>query len=108
MRKWAWGSGRAARAGGGRSREDAALVGELCHRVLERWDYAVPGDLDALLARAGTALARRHPSASWDGLSAEAREILNGFFSTPAARELAGCEILGREGPFVFPPEGEG
>ncbi|OGR91917.1 MAG: hypothetical protein A2V88_16930 [Elusimicrobia bacterium RBG_16_66_12] len=96
-----------ARAGGVRSREDAALVGELCHRVLERWDYAVPGDLDALLARAGTALARRHPSASWDGLSAEAREILNGFFSTPAARELAGCEILGREVPFVFPREGK-
>ncbi|HAZ07175.1 MAG TPA: hypothetical protein DCZ01_01330, partial [Elusimicrobia bacterium] len=91
----------------GRSREEAALVGEVCHRVLEFWDHARPGDLEAGLKSARAAIARRRPAAPWDVLTAEARGILKGFFATEAARALARCEIMGREIPFVFPHGGK-
>ena len=82
-------------------------MGELCHRVLELWDYARPGDLEIPLKRASSALARRHPAARWDILTAEARGILKGFFATSAARDLSRCEVLGREIAFIFPHEGK-
>ncbi|MEK7382709.1 MAG: UvrD-helicase domain-containing protein [Elusimicrobiota bacterium] len=72
----------------GRPRGNAAFVGELCHRVLERWDYAAAGDLEALLRQAKTVLSCQHPLASWDELSAEAFSDLMGFLATPAAKDV--------------------
>ena len=90
------GGGFAAPRRPGGFRAEAALVGEVCHWVLERWDYCALGDLGARIESARVALARRHPAAPWDALTAEARVVLDGFFLTHAAKDLARCEILGR------------
>ncbi|MBI5209729.1 MAG: UvrD-helicase domain-containing protein [Elusimicrobia bacterium] len=87
--------------------EEAALVGEVCHRVLERWDYRGGGDLRVLAEAATNALARRRPPADWAWVREEAARILASFLSSPAAAELAACEILGRELGFVYPEGGK-
>lgn len=91
----------------GRSREEAALVGEVCHRVLERWDFVRGGNLLGEVARARASLSRRHMGASWDAICSEAGGVLQNFLASSAAKTLGGCEILGREMPFVFPHEGK-
>ena len=85
----------------------ASLVGQLCHRFLERWDFSRGGDYAGALAAATEALTREYPDESWGGIEEEARIILKEFLSSPAARELGGCEILGREVPFICPWNGQ-
>jgi ATP-dependent helicase/nuclease subunit A len=88
-------------------RERAKLVGTLCHRVLERWDYRTGGSLPELVEAAEKALAGSAPTAEWDLVRAEASSILAAFTRSPAAKALAAVEILGREVPFVRPlPDG--
>ena len=58
-------------------------VGLACHRVLECLDFRSP----------------RLP----EGTDPEAAAILEGFFRSPAFRELAEAEIVARELPFVIP-----
>lgn len=91
----------------GQPRREAALLGELCHRVLEWWDFARPGGWESVFEVSMAALSRRHPLAPWGTLESEARGILENFRSSQAARDLARCEILGREIPFLFPSEGK-
>ncbi len=83
----------------------AALLGRLCHMVLERWDFAKGGELGPALDRARGRLAWQEPEADWERVSGEAGEILEGFLSSAAARRLGEVSILGREVPFLCPDE---
>ena len=94
-------------SGAGRSREESALVGEVCHRVLEGWSFSSPGDVGECVKAACVSLQRSHPSAPWKSISSDAFKVLQKFFGSAAAKELAGCEILGREIPFISPHEGK-
>ncbi|MGQ0645084.1 MAG: UvrD-helicase domain-containing protein [Elusimicrobiota bacterium] len=80
----------------------AALVGQVCHEVLRGWDFAAGGNLETAVAEAVRALALADPSSDWRGAAPEARDVLEFFLSTEAARSLARAEILGREVPFLF------
>ncbi len=79
-----------------------AEVGQLCHLVLQGWDFKVKGDAAAACARARDLLERRAPGPRWKEAEREASGVLAGFLASPAARELAGAEILGRETPFAY------
>ncbi|TBR21539.1 hypothetical protein EPO15_10070, partial [bacterium] len=46
-------------------RETAKLVGTLCHKVLERWDYRKGGELTALIESAWLGLKGSEPTADW-------------------------------------------
>lgn len=88
-------------------REVAKLVGTLCHRVLERWDYRGGGDLPALIDASWKGLKGSDASAPWSEVKKEAQAVLAGFVTSDAAKRLAAVEILGREVPFVRPlPDG--
>lgn len=82
-----------------------AEVGQLCHLVLQAWDFRAKGDAAAACARARSLLERRSPGARWAEAQKEAASVLEGFLSSAAARELASAEILAREAPFAY---GEG
>ncbi|MEK7859445.1 MAG: 3'-5' exonuclease, partial [Elusimicrobiota bacterium] len=84
----------------------AALVGQLCHRVLEGWDFAGVGDCAAAVDAARRALRHSQPEADWEAAASEGRIILEGFLASSAARELAKAEILGREVPFLYEADG--
>ncbi len=81
----------------------AALLGTLCHRVLERWDFARGGDVEAAARRAAETLSLEEPAADWDAIVDEAREMLSSFLASGPGRELAEAEIVGREVPFLYP-----
>jgi ATP-dependent helicase/nuclease subunit A len=79
-----------------------AEVGQICHRVLQDWDFRAGGDHAAAAARARALLERRAPGPRWEAAEAEAREVLAAFLASKAAKELARVEILGRETPFAY------
>ncbi|NNN05880.1 MAG: UvrD-helicase domain-containing protein [Elusimicrobia bacterium] len=79
-----------------------AEVGQLCHLVLQEWDFSADGDLSSAVARARAALEFRAPGPQWTQAAREAEEILAAFFQSDAAREISRAEILGREVPFAY------
>ena len=79
-----------------------AEVGQLCHLVLQGWDYRRGGDAAAACASARSLLERRAPGPRWREAEREALGILKSFLASDAARELAGAEILAREAPFAY------
>lgn len=79
-----------------------AEVGQLCHLVLQGWDFAVQGDAAKACAKARALLERRAPGPRWEKAQSEAAAVLEKFLASNAARELAGAEILGRELPFAY------
>ncbi|MFA6315921.1 MAG: UvrD-helicase domain-containing protein [Elusimicrobiota bacterium] len=84
-------------------KEEAALVGEVCHKVLERWDFKkglAPGDI---LADVLAVFSQQHPLADWAAIGTAAAGALKSFLGSAAARELAEAEILGREAHFIMP-----
>ena len=83
-----------------------SLVGRLCHRVLEGWNFRGGGDLRKAAAAACRVLAWTEPSADWEAARAQAEEILGTFLSSGTARELGHAEILGREVPFAYEENG--
>ncbi|MDX6769685.1 MAG: UvrD-helicase domain-containing protein [Elusimicrobiota bacterium] len=83
-----------------------AELGRLCHRVLQDWDFAAGGDLDAALARARRGLERRAPGPAWAAASGEAKRVLSAFLASGAARDLAKAEILARELPLAHARDG--
>lgn len=85
--------------------ENAALLGRLCHAVLERGPLA-PVDLTARVDDAARRLRAEYPDTAWDVLSGEAEGLLDAFLRGPAAAALNQSEILGREVPFLFAREG--
>lgn len=92
-------------------KESAALLGEVCHKVLERWDFK-KGDIaggsglgEAVAETLGT-FSQQHPLADWAFIGKEAAKVMKSFLSSPAARELASAEILDREAHFIMPANG--
>jgi ATP-dependent exoDNAse (exonuclease V) beta subunit len=83
-----------------------ALVGKLCHRALETWDFKKPGDAAQTVAAAARALSKLEPASDWPSAQEEAAALLTAFAGSKAARELAGVEIIGRELPFAFGKDG--
>jgi ATP-dependent exoDNAse (exonuclease V) beta subunit len=81
-------------------------VGQLCHKVLELWDFRGRADLGAVLSSAGRGLEALQPDADWASARSEAEPILRGFLDSPSARELAEADILGREVPFIYGEDG--
>ena len=79
-----------------------AEVGQLCHLVLQGWDFSSKRDAGEACAAARSLLERRSPGPRWEQAELEAGAVLKGFLSSPAARELAGADILGREVPFAY------
>jgi ATP-dependent exoDNAse (exonuclease V) beta subunit len=51
-------------------------------------------------------LSEAEPEADWEAARRESVEVLRGFLGSPAARELAKVEVLGREVPFVSAQDG--
>ncbi|MBI5630571.1 MAG: UvrD-helicase domain-containing protein [Elusimicrobia bacterium] len=85
----------------------AALLGRICHKVLEQWDFRGSGPpLEELVAKTTLAVGRGSPGRHFKALGREAHGILSAFMGSDAARELARAEILGREIPFVYAQEG--
>ena len=82
-----------------------AEVGQICHRVLQEWDFRAGGLVAPAAARARSLLERRAPGSRWAEAESEAVEVLNAFTASKAAKALGLAEILGRETPFVY---GEG
>ncbi len=79
-----------------------AEVGQICHRVLQEWDFRAGGDAGSAAGRARALLERRAPGPRWAAAEEEAREVLAAFLASNAAKGLARVEILGRETPFAF------
>jgi ATP-dependent helicase/nuclease subunit A len=79
-----------------------AEIGQICHRVLQEWDFKEGGDLAAAVARARGALERGAPGARWTEAAREAQAVLNSFLQSTAGKSLAYVEILGREVPFAY------
>jgi ATP-dependent helicase/nuclease subunit A len=79
-----------------------AETGQLCHLVLQGWDYRANGDVAAACVKARGLLERRAPGPRWEQAEREASGVLAAFLASPAARELAAAEILGREVPFAY------
>ncbi|MBI4347491.1 MAG: UvrD-helicase domain-containing protein [Elusimicrobia bacterium] len=88
------------------------LVGVVCHRVLERWDFAVSSGathqvrLREAVARE-VARVEREGAADAAAIGDECRAILGDFIASKAARELARAVILGRELPFIYADGGQ-
>jgi ATP-dependent exoDNAse (exonuclease V) beta subunit len=75
-------------------------LGELCHRALERWDFAGGADQAGRVVAEvaeGMGARARVPAA----MARRAAEMLEAFAATDAAGELARAEILGREVPML-------
>jgi ATP-dependent helicase/nuclease subunit A len=87
-------------------RAQAALVGDICHKFLEGWDYKGGGKLEPSLAEAVRLILARHPAADPKALADECRPLLEKFLASAFAKELAKVEILARELPFVAAHEG--
>ena len=79
-----------------------AEVGQICHRVLQEWDFKAGGDVKAVARAARELLERRAPGPRWEQAESEARKVLEAFVASKAAQNLAKVEILGRETPFAY------
>ncbi|MFA6092044.1 MAG: UvrD-helicase domain-containing protein [Elusimicrobiota bacterium] len=92
----------------GQERVRAGLLGQVCHAVLERWDWRARlgprGEtLDELVRSCGAELFRREGILEDVSLMEEACGRLSAFFKSACAAKIASSEILGREVPFVLP-----
>jgi ATP-dependent helicase/nuclease subunit A len=78
------------------------VLGELCHRVLERWDFKDGGDVGRAVDDAWKVQARFGEPPDGGLLRKEACDLLATFFASPTGRSLAGGRVLAREAPFLF------
>lgn len=78
---------------------DGALVGQICHRVLQLWNFSKGGELAPAVETARSLLARRAPRPGWGEAAAEAEKVLAGFLSSTI---LGKAEIIARELPFAY------
>ncbi len=79
-----------------------AEVGQLCHLVLQGWDFAAKGDPAAACAQARALLERRAPGTRWGEAQREASAVLTDFLASKTVQDLAKTEIVGREVPFAY------
>ncbi|MBP9128027.1 MAG: UvrD-helicase domain-containing protein, partial [Elusimicrobia bacterium] len=78
----------------------SAWVGQLCHGVLELWEWG-KSDISSLLDRALRRLGPEIQSAP--EVLQDARDILSAYFSSPLGRSFERAEIVAREAPFLYP-----
>jgi ATP-dependent helicase/nuclease subunit A len=90
----------------GFSREDAAIVGRLCHAVLETWRWGESSQVFDAVARAATGLSSEMSAEVGHRVREEAASVLTTFFHSPGGRSLATETILARETPFLFAEKG--
>ncbi|MHB2025378.1 MAG: UvrD-helicase domain-containing protein [Elusimicrobiota bacterium] len=83
-----------------------ALVGSVCHKALESWNFQAAGDVRAAAENASLVLRRLEPAAPWPAIEKEAADILSAFFNSEAARDISRAEVLGREIPFIVDCDG--
>ena len=81
--------------------ESAALLGRVCHGVLETWTERSL-DVASETARAVERLASECPAADWPAIQAEAADILSNFMASPAGQSLGESVRLAREAPFLY------
>ena len=105
------GTGPAQSSGAVGAAEDGALVGRVCHRVLEAWDFkAGTAFADKALAQAAleaaAGLSRAEPGSHWAAAARAATAVLQKFLRSPTAVRLSRADILGREIPFIYEEDG--
>ncbi|MDE1976899.1 MAG: UvrD-helicase domain-containing protein, partial [Elusimicrobia bacterium] len=88
-----------------------AMVGRVCHRVLESWNFSAgaqfkDADLARAAERAAQELAGAEPEENWASAAWEAAGVLSGFLRSSAGLRLSRVEILGREIPFIYGQKG--
>jgi ATP-dependent helicase/nuclease subunit A len=84
-----------------------AIVGTICHRVLEHWDFDVPAKgLPDAVARVTVLLRESEERDDWEEAGRAALEILRAFHGSGAYAWIRRCEILGREIPVLMPHDG--
>lgn len=89
------------------SRERAVLLGLLCHKVMEWWDYASPaktwdGAVASGVLQAARALELRVDLADHASVIREATEMLIQYVASPVHRKISGSNIVGKEIPFLY------
>lgn len=87
---------------------DAILLGLLCHKVMEEWDFESPpnnhaAQLENLIIRGGRLLEVMPNDPLSQSILHEARDLLQGFLKTAAYKTLTQVKIMGREVPFLHP-----
>jgi ATP-dependent helicase/nuclease subunit A len=81
-----------------------AIVGTICHRVLEHWDFAAPAKgLPDAVARATVLLRETEERDDWEEVGREALDILRAFHGSRGYEWIRGSEVLGREIPVLLP-----
>ncbi|MBI5884421.1 MAG: UvrD-helicase domain-containing protein [Elusimicrobia bacterium] len=88
-------------------KESPALLGEVCHKFLERWDFKRGGNPGEALEEALAFFSQQHPLADWGAIGKEAAVVLKSFLYSPAAIELASADIIDREAHFIMPANGQ-
>ena len=86
----------------GMAGEASALVGRVCHGVLETWEWDA-AEVAGAVARAAQRLKAECPGVDWRAIEDEAGGILTAFFRSPVGRSLGKETLLAREAPFLFP-----
>jgi ATP-dependent helicase/nuclease subunit A len=86
------------------SREEAILLGLVCHKVLEEWDFDVPKKNVAKRLKDSVSRAARLFEMT-DG-APSAYELLENFIGSSAYKHLASSTIVGREIPFFYDNNG--
>lgn len=87
-------------------REEAALLGRVCHGVLESWAWGQTAEVPAAVGRAAARLASEFPGASWREIQKEAVLLLSKFFNSPVGQDLGHQTLLAREAPFLYADAG--
>jgi ATP-dependent helicase/nuclease subunit A len=86
---------------------NAMVVGDLAHRFLQGWDFAVdPGGFREPLAQFVERALPGRQSRARQPIRKELEDILAAFFASNAYGELAASRILGREVPLLLPWDG--
>ncbi|HOW28184.1 MAG TPA: UvrD-helicase domain-containing protein [Elusimicrobiota bacterium] len=85
------------------SMELGGMIGQVCHRVLEIWDFKKGGVLKKSVRTMCRILACQYPLVDWARVETESALILKKFLRSTVALNLASCEVLGREIPFIYP-----
>lgn len=83
-------------------RETALTVGEVAHKILERWDYQTEDGEKMLEELLGLELASVPPGER-EVIEQEIRPMLLRFLRSPAYQELQNARILGREVSLLMP-----
>jgi ATP-dependent helicase/nuclease subunit A len=87
---------------------DAAHIGELAHRFLQKWNFSIdPQGFQQSLFRYLVKCFGASPGAKLDVACQELERLFQTFFKSPAYEELRTSHILGREIPLCIPWDGQ-